>query len=77
MVNAPMYLPNYPLGHLIHFQIEQHLAQYSNPRDFADELVRIYTIGRVTPEEWMRRALGSPISTRPVLEAVDKALEKL
>ena len=24
MVNSPMYLPNYPLGHIIEFQLEEH-----------------------------------------------------
>lgn len=72
IVNSPMYLPNYPLGHLIHFQLEQHLKDFPDPHDFAAELKRIYTLGRLTPDEWMRRAIGTGISVQPMLEAVDE-----
>lgn len=74
MVNSPMYLPNYPLGHLIHFEVEQHLAGYADAQEFAEELCRIYTLGRLTPDEWMRQAIGEAISIDPVLKAVDGVL---
>lgn len=74
IVNSPMYLPNYPLGHLIHFQLEQHLKAFPDPGDFASELKRIYTLGRLTPDEWMRQAIGEGISVEPVLKAVDEVL---
>lgn len=73
MVNAPMYLPNYPLGHIVQFQLEEHLAQYTNPQDFAQEYMRIYRLGRLTPKEWMIQAVGAPPSIEPILRAVEKA----
>lgn len=76
MVNSPMYLPNYPFGHLVHFQVEQHLAQYATKEEFAEELIRIYTLGRLTPKEWMRQAIGSEISTKPMLDAVESVISK-
>ena len=76
MVNAPMYLPNYPIGHLVHFQIEQKLANCCTDAEFAGELLRIYTQGRLTPDEWMREAIGNEISIAPVLAAVDDALSR-
>jgi len=73
MVNAPMYLPNYPLGHIVQYQLEEHLAQYTNPKDFAQEYMRIYRLGRLTPKEWMIQAVGNPPSIEPILRAVEKA----
>lgn len=74
MVNSPMYLPNYPYGHLVHFQLEEHLAQYTNPQAFADELIRIYTQGHLTPNAWMQGAVGADVSVVPVLKAVNRVL---
>ena len=72
MVNAPMYLPNYPLGHIVQFQLEEHLAQYTTPRAFADEYARIYRLGRLTPKQWMIQAVGTPPSIDPILRAVSR-----
>ena len=70
MVNSPMYLPNYPFGHIIEYQIESHLAGCRNKMEFASELRRIYTLGRLTPQIWMQQAVGSEVSVDPLLEAV-------
>jgi hypothetical protein len=72
MVNAPMYLPNYPLGHIVQYQLEEHLAQYTRQQDFANEYARIYRLGRLTPKEWMIQAVGAPPSIEPVLHAVQQ-----
>ena len=72
MVNAPMYLPNYPLGHIVQYQLEEHLAQYTRQQDFANEYARIYRLGRLTPKEWMIQAVGTPPSIEPVLHAVQQ-----
>ena len=76
MVNAPMYLPNYPLGHIIEFQLEEHLAQLPNKQAFADEIMRIYKLGKLTPNQWMQQAVGAKVSTTPILNAVDAILKK-
>lgn len=73
MIDAPLYLSAYPIGHLIEFQIEGQLKS----RNFGDEIQRIYTQGRLTPEMWMRGAVGDKISIDPMLTAVDEALLKL
>lgn len=72
MVNAPMYLPNYPLGHIVQFQLEEHLAQYKTQQEFAQEYARIYKLGRLTPKQWMVEAVGEAPSIEPILHAVDK-----
>lgn len=75
MVNAPMYLPNYPLGHIVQYQLEEHLAQYKEQKDFAQEYMRIYRLGRLTPKEWMIQAVGSAPSIEPILRAVEGVKE--
>ena len=71
MVNSPMYLPNYPLGHIVQFQLEEHLAQCKSQLDFAAEYMRIYRLGRLTPKQWMIEAVGEAPSIDPILRAVD------
>ncbi len=75
MVNAPMYLPNYPFGHIIEYQLESHLAKQPDRAAFAAEIRRIYTLGRLTPQQWMTQAVGSGVSVRPLLEAVGKIVD--
>ena len=71
MVNAPMYLPNYPLGHIVQYQLEEDLAKCKNQREFAAEYMRIYRLGRLTPKQWMVEAVGEAPSIEPILRAVD------
>ena len=70
MIDNPLYLPNYPVGHLIDFQIDEYLKG----KNFADEIVRIYSTGRMIPQLWMKNAVGSEISIKPLLDATDRAL---
>lgn len=73
MVDAGMYTPDYPLGHIIAFQIEQYLRT----RTLAVEMQRMCTTGNVSPDLWMRTAVGAPISTTPMLQAAAEAIAKL
>ena len=70
MIDYPLYLSAYPIGHLIDFQIEK----YVEGKNFGDEVMRIYSKGRITPQEWMKEAVGQDLSVKPLLESVDKAL---
>lgn len=78
MINVPMYLPNYPFGHIIEFQLENYFAgkMKEEGKNFADEIKRIYSIGRLTPQVWMIEAIGEKISTDPLIQAVKKILQK-
>jgi hypothetical protein len=71
MIDSPLYLPNYPVGHLIDFQ----LAQWFKGKNFADEAIRIYSAGKLIPQEWMKHAVGSEISIKPMIGATDAALK--
>jgi hypothetical protein len=71
MIDNPLYLPNYPVGHLIDFQLDQ----YFKGKDFGKESIRIYSTGRLIPQLWMKNAVGSEISIKPLLDATDAALK--
>ena len=71
MVAYPLYLADYPLGHLIAFQLEEHLSKAKN---FGAEFERIASQGALTPDLWMQRATGAPVSAEPLLKAVEAAV---
>ena len=73
MIDNPLYLSAYPLGILIDFQIAMQL----NEGNFADEVLRIYKQGRLTPQVWMKQAVGEEISVEPLLKASEKAVVEL
>lgn len=71
MINGPLYLQNYAYGQIIQFQIEEHLKG----KDFSDEIDRMYSLGRLTPQHWMNQATGTKISAQPLIRALDEALK--
>jgi hypothetical protein len=73
MIASPLYLANYPVGHLIEFQIEQHI----NGNNLADEITRMLLQGRIIPQKWMKGAVNSKISGEPTLNSVRKAISIL
>lgn len=73
MIDNPLYLSAYPIGHIIDFQIERQLAG----KDFANEVERLFAQGRLTPDLWLRRGVGGPLSVKPLLEASAGAITVL
>lgn len=72
MIDGAMYTPDYPLGHLIAFQVEEHFDRADSP--LGVEFERVALLGRLTPDAWMRRAVGAPLSAGPLLAATERAL---
>jgi hypothetical protein len=72
MIDSPLYLANYSYGHVIQFQLEEFLKG----KKLSDEVDRIFKQGKLTPQQWMMGAVGSKISTQPILNALDKALNQ-
>ncbi len=70
MIQSPLYLSNYPYGRLIMFQLEDYIEE----DEFADEVLRIFSIGQLTPKHWMQEAVGQQISNKPMFDAVEAAL---
>lgn len=73
MINNALYLPDYPLGHIIAFQIEEYFKKHN----LAEEMERMCVLGAITPEEWMKRAVGEEISPAPLIRAAAGALKAL
>ena len=73
MIDAGLYLPDYSIGHLIMFQIEQYLKD----KPLGVEMERMCRLGALTPDAWMRAAVGAPISAAPLLEATRAAVRAL
>lgn len=75
MVSLMNYLPDYPLGHLIAFQIEEQVARAAEKgKSLGEEFERMTRLGSVTPDLWMVNATGSPVSAGPLLRAAEKAV---
>jgi hypothetical protein len=71
MINYPLYLFNYPLGHLIAFQIEERVKQAGK---LGPEFERMAKQGAILPDLWMEGASGAPVSAGPLLRATEAAL---
>jgi oligoendopeptidase F len=71
MVEVPLYLPNYAYGQIIENQVESYIAD----KKFSDEVDRIFKLGKLTPQQWMKGATGKKISAQPIIEALNIALE--
>ncbi|MDB4961261.1 MAG: hypothetical protein JWP01_1260 [Myxococcales bacterium] len=74
-IASPLYLFNYVVGHLIAFQIEEHV-EGKDRATFATEFERVCRLGNILPDLWMQQATGKPVSSQPLLDATARALKK-
>lgn len=74
MIRDVLYLPDYPIGHLIAFQVDR---QFRTAPALGPEFERIARFGNVSPDLWMQNATGSPVSAEPLLAATQEALAAL
>jgi hypothetical protein len=72
MIDSVLYLPDYPIGHLIAFQIEEQMKKAGS---IGPEFERMAKMGRVTPDLWMENATGKPVSPDALLTATERALK--
>jgi len=73
IIDAGMYIPDYPLGLLIQFQMQEYFKQHG----LAGEMERMCKLGSITPDAWMREAVGAPISADPLIAAGREAVVAL
>jgi hypothetical protein len=71
MIDSFLYLPDYPIGHMIAFQIEEQMKKAGS---IGPEFERMAKMGRITPDLWMERATGRPVGPEALLEATQQAL---
>jgi hypothetical protein len=74
MINETLYLPDYPIGHLIAFQVE---AQMARAGDFGKEFERVARLGAIAPDLWMTQATGAPVGPGALLAATERALTEI
>jgi hypothetical protein len=72
MVDSFLYLPDYPIGHLIAFQIEEQMERAGS---IGREFERMAKMGSVTPDLWMKNATGAPVGADALLNATAKAVQ--
>src|SRR6188474_3188466 len=73
MIDSYLYLPDYPLGHLIAFQIEQQMEKAGS---IGPEFERMAKQGSIAPDLWMKGATGRPVGPEALLEATKAALDQ-
>jgi hypothetical protein len=74
MIDSFLYLPDYPIGHLIAYQIEE---QVRKAGAVGPEFERMAKMGRVAPDLWMENATGAPVGPDALLAATRRALDQL
>ena len=71
MIDSFLYLPDYPIGHMIAHQIEEQMKKAGN---IGSEFERMTKVGRVAPDLWMKNATGFPVGPDALLMAAQKAV---
>lgn len=74
MIDSFLYLPDYPIGHMIAFQIERQMEKAGS---IGTEFERIAKTGSVAPDLWMKKATGAPVGPEALLAAAAEALPEL
>ncbi|MGV8124553.1 MAG: hypothetical protein AB2L14_32800 [Candidatus Xenobiia bacterium LiM19] len=69
LISPDLYIIQNSLGRIIQFQIETQIKG----NGLAPEMERMCRIGKVTPDIWMKKAVGAPISTDALLKASEEA----
>jgi hypothetical protein len=74
MIENPLYLPDYPIGRMIAFQIGEKINQTGV---VGPEFERMSKLGDIAPDLWMKQATGAPVGPDALLRATEKALQQL
>jgi hypothetical protein len=74
MIDSFLYLPDYPIGHMIAFQIEEQMEKAGN---IGPEFERMALVGSVVPDLWMKKATGAPVGPEALLTATGRALREV
>jgi oligoendopeptidase F len=73
LISADLFVLQHSMGRIIQFQIETKI----NDKNLASEMERMCKIGKVTPDIWMKNAVGASVSAEALLKASDEALKAI
>lgn len=71
MIDYPLYLSAYPIGHLVEFQLEGAIKN----KPFGKEIIRIFSAGNLTPDIWMKKNTGNVLANSFLLSAAGEAVK--
>jgi hypothetical protein len=71
MIDSFLYLPDYPIGHMIAFQIERQMEKAGS---IGPEFERMAKLGNIAPDLWMTQATGASVGPGALLAATEEAL---
>jgi hypothetical protein len=74
MIHSFLYLPDYPIGHLIAFQVEEQMRKAGK---VGPEFERVAASGCIAPDIWMEHAAGAPVGPDALLQATRRALDSM
>ncbi|MGQ9634528.1 MAG: hypothetical protein ACUVXB_09810 [Bryobacteraceae bacterium] len=74
MIQSNLYLPDYPIGHLIAHQLDEHIRKAGK---IGPEIERVTRQGDISPDLWMQGATGAPVGAEALLEATERALAEV
>lgn len=74
MIHSFLYLPDYPIGHLIAHQIEEQMRKAGS---VGPEFERMALAGCIAPDLWMKNATGAPVGPEALLSSAERALLRL
>jgi hypothetical protein len=72
MIERALYLPDYPIGHLIAHQLGEQMKKAGK---IGPEVERVAKQGRLAPDLWMAGATGAPVGPDALLAAAERALK--
>ena len=74
MIDYFLYLPDYPIGHFIAHQLQEHMRTAGK---LGPEIERVARQGRIAPDLWMKGATGAPVGPEGLLAAAARALDQV
>jgi hypothetical protein len=74
LIAYPLYVTDYPIGHMIAFQIEE---QIKKTPALGVEFERMAKFGSLLPDLWMKNATGMPVGPEALLAATERAVAGL
>jgi oligoendopeptidase F len=73
MIFHGLYLPDYPIGHIIAYKIEKYFRKNS----IGKNMKRMCKLGKITPLKWLREAISEELEVKSLIDDVKKSVEEL